>query len=64
MMVNAFITVYFESADLGGGVLEVGAAGELAADVVLLLLGPGLPAPLRPVLELPRDQVTLPEPDA
>ena len=42
---TVFITVYFESADLGGGVLEVGAAGELAADVVLGaggLLGPGL----------------------
>ena len=41
---NAEITVYFESADLRGGVLEVGAAGELAADVVLGggLLGPGL----------------------
>ena len=42
---NAEITVYFESADLRGGVLEVGAAGELAADVVHGgggLLGPGL----------------------
>ena len=39
------LTVYFEPTDLRGGVLEVGAAGELAADVVLGaggLLGPGL----------------------
>ena len=35
MIFTALITVYFESADLRGGVLEVGAAGELAADVVL-----------------------------
>ena len=43
MIFNVFITVYFESADLRGGVLEVGAAGELAADVVL---GAGLLLPL------------------
>ena len=43
MIFNVFITVYFEPTDLRGGVLEVGAAGELTADVVLFAGGLLLP---------------------